>query len=564
MKIVPTFLIVETIKTQRKGNTLRNKPKKKMKDKLLVLFTLLCITATVSAFEFNVEYPYSENSSEKFTLYFELNEDYIENGGQNQHNVTLRNSYFPYNDLPVNVNIPSEIEYQGITYTVTQIGKEAFISCNNLRSVIIPNYVIKIGERAFWNCKNVEQIIVGNSVSQIDDEAFQYCHSLKSISLPNSLKTIGRHFLCACKGLETLVIPASVTNIGSYFLHGCESLRKVVLLGKYPPVFEKEGEYCHAFEAQDYPNENGGQVNNCIFYVENEETYLRYKEADGWNIVDKDFDGEIYNLVDYDGDFYTENAVAYRNDENKYAWNQPDDVQPYEAHWMTVRYPVTIDAKACFGEQCMLAKFTNAKYMGIDEKGRYSYNLDFTLVDERIIEANVPYLLKADVKNVGSAFVVPHVDNEENISDEEGMVSVHISNQHEDPSAKFLTEIIMLGTFHNDGHYLNPGEFLFSNPGPDYDNNMKFYMQNEKLKPQRHINKYKCYWQIIKDNEPSRNSSISSIKNQTTGIEANTIEYENKNKISFNIYDLKGQRISTFQKGINIINGEKYLIINEK
>ena len=72
-----------------------------------------------------------------------------------------------------------------------------------------------------------------------------------------------------------------------------------------------------------------------------------------------------------------------------------------------------------------------------------------------------------------------------------------------------------------------------------------------------------CYWQIIKDNEPSRNSSISSIKNQTTGIEANTIEYENKNKISFNIYDLKGQRISTFQKGINIINGEKYLIINE-
>jgi hypothetical protein len=45
--------------------------------------------------------------------------------------------------------IPSTVTYNGITYTVTQIGHNAFDQCSKVTSVIIPNTVTSIGYNAF-------------------------------------------------------------------------------------------------------------------------------------------------------------------------------------------------------------------------------------------------------------------------------------------------------------------------------------------------------------------------------------------------------------------------------
>ena len=50
------------------------------------------------------------------------------------------------------VSIPQSFMYNGKTYDVTSITKEAFFNCSYLTSVIIPNSVTSIGDYAFWGC----------------------------------------------------------------------------------------------------------------------------------------------------------------------------------------------------------------------------------------------------------------------------------------------------------------------------------------------------------------------------------------------------------------------------
>ena len=50
------------------------------------------------------------------------------------------------NEYTGNVVIPESVIYEGKTYPVTSIGKDAFYDCSNLTSVTIPNSVTSIGK----------------------------------------------------------------------------------------------------------------------------------------------------------------------------------------------------------------------------------------------------------------------------------------------------------------------------------------------------------------------------------------------------------------------------------
>ncbi len=91
------------------------------------------------------------------------------------------------------VVIPSQVTYDGNTYSVTSIGNEAFY-CGTITSIDIPNTITSIGKDAFNNCASLTSIEIPNSVTSIGELAFRGS-SLTSIEIPSSVTSIGNNAL---------------------------------------------------------------------------------------------------------------------------------------------------------------------------------------------------------------------------------------------------------------------------------------------------------------------------------------------------------------------------------
>lgn len=61
-------------------------------------------------------------------------------------------------DIKGELDIPSELSYDGRKFIVTGIGDEAFSECNELTAVTIPSCVTSIGECAFVECNNLANV----------------------------------------------------------------------------------------------------------------------------------------------------------------------------------------------------------------------------------------------------------------------------------------------------------------------------------------------------------------------------------------------------------------------
>ena len=141
--------------------------------------------------------------------------------------------------------IPEKITVDGVEYSVTRIGYEAFKDSKALTSVAMPS-VTSIGYQAFKECNaltsvkmpSVTSIATGAfyccpsltsvampSVTSIDGSAFQDCSSLTSVDMP-SVTSIGGSAFGGCSSLTSVDMP-SVTSIESQTFWGCSSLTSV-------------------------------------------------------------------------------------------------------------------------------------------------------------------------------------------------------------------------------------------------------------------------------------------------------------------------------------------------
>ena len=158
--------------------------------------------------------------------------------------------------------IPSSVQYDGETYSVTSIGGWAFIGCSGLTSVTIPNSVTSIGSGAFYGCSGLTSVTIPNSVTSIGMYAFSGCSGLTSVTIGNSVTSIGEHAFSDCSGLTSIsvekgnsnydsrdncnaiietatntliagcmntIIPNSVTSIGDFAFFDCSGLTSVTI-----------------------------------------------------------------------------------------------------------------------------------------------------------------------------------------------------------------------------------------------------------------------------------------------------------------------------------------------
>lgn len=161
-------------------------------------------------------------------------------------------------------NIVSSISYKGNSYEVLEIKNEAFLWCDEMTTLTIPNSVTVIGDQAFASCHNLTSVTIPYSVKKIIGyQAFASCDKLASIIvdknnlfydsrescnaiietatntliagssatvIPNSVKTIGEYAFSKRKGLTSITIPSNVKTIGEYAFRECDKLKSVNII----------------------------------------------------------------------------------------------------------------------------------------------------------------------------------------------------------------------------------------------------------------------------------------------------------------------------------------------
>lgn len=152
------------------------------------------------------------------------------------------------------VTIPSTVNYNNRTYTVTVIGQggynmsgsgSSYSFSSNLKSIQLPNSIVEINTYYFYKCSNLSEIKIPNSVTTIKDCAFLSCD------------------------LISLVIPESVKKIQSDAFRNNSHLMEVFFLdSEKPEIASSAFNSCHSALTLYVPNKEAyGNARNMVQYV---------------------------------------------------------------------------------------------------------------------------------------------------------------------------------------------------------------------------------------------------------------------------------------------------------
>ena len=127
------------------------------------------------------------------------------------------------------LTIPSTITNNGVTYTVTSLGQNAFKENSTIKRVYISSGIESIGTMCFYKCSNLTYISIPNTIQRMDSCCFQLCKNLTTVSFAsNSILTeIPTATFASCSSLTSISIPDSVKRIGMSAFESCSNLNTV-------------------------------------------------------------------------------------------------------------------------------------------------------------------------------------------------------------------------------------------------------------------------------------------------------------------------------------------------
>ena len=280
----------------------------------------------------------------------------------------------PYDKSVFGANIVSNTYEDGVGVilfddVVTKIGDNAFLNCQRLKSVTIPNGVTEIGSAPFSCCANLAEFngkfatadkraIIANGVfcayaircesteysvptgvTKIGDSAFIYGSWLEKVVIPQGVTEIGEYTFCACNNLQSISIPNSVTTIGYQAFFGCNNNLKSITIPESVTTMGDsvfldcsvlESVYCKATTppVATYSSSSWGAFAN---NAENRKIYVpaasvaAYKAADGW----KEYADAIVGY-DFEED-NVEDSTEIPNNQIWYTSTDGNIVTPYNA-----------------------------------------------------------------------------------------------------------------------------------------------------------------------------------------------------------------------------------------
>lgn len=141
--------------------------------------------------------------------------------------------------------------------TLIKIGENAFLNCQNLISISVPNSLKTVGKKAFEECRNLTTFSVSTpkekptnyflKLNCIEEKAFYNCISLNKIGYLTVLESIGSFAFFGCKVLGEIIfqdgrynaaeadldkIPdkaSKLKSIGEQSFGECSSLKKIII-----------------------------------------------------------------------------------------------------------------------------------------------------------------------------------------------------------------------------------------------------------------------------------------------------------------------------------------------
>ncbi len=166
-------------------------------------------------------------------------------------------------------NIPSTITYKGKEYNVTSISDEAFADCKSLRTVVIPDSIIRVGKNAFNGC-NYLTYITSNGFKYLGNSNNPHLYLLDvtnteitSAIISNNCKIIGYEAFADCALLATIKIPDSVTNIGYKAFSNCSSLTDIQMPNSLVYLGDKAFNGCTKIKYNRYTIVKSSVIYSC-------------------------------------------------------------------------------------------------------------------------------------------------------------------------------------------------------------------------------------------------------------------------------------------------------------
>ena len=251
------------------------------------------------------------------------------------------------------LSIPSEVNYEGQTYTVTSIFWRSFDNCKGLTKVKIPVTVGKIAHSLLLNdstdtvspnhmnpfegCTTLESIevdadnpamcsdggvlfnkektrlycypagarrriyTVPGTVTRIGEAAFSYNQYLTTLTIPNSVTFMGRSVCSGCASLKKVRLSESITSIYPYSFEKCENLRLIDIHENVQYLYEGLFRWTPLEKIVirgTFPA--GVSVPSSIFNNMNTSATLYLQESQIYRFKNKVYYGTILPLEEYD------------------------------------------------------------------------------------------------------------------------------------------------------------------------------------------------------------------------------------------------------------------------
>lgn len=208
---------------------------------------LLAAATTARAFSFSAAAPTGQ------TLFFDVT---------SATTVSVVNPDWDYHPMPTGtLEIPATVSNGGTTYSVTAIGRRAFINCSGITHVIVPQSIRTIGTLAFGSCTSLDTIDLPSTLDSIGSEAFNgtayygnaanwdnstalyiggYLVRVRTsatgtVTVRDGVLGIGGMAMYYCHSIAEVIVPQSVRFIGALVFKDCDELDTVHMLSETPP-----------------------------------------------------------------------------------------------------------------------------------------------------------------------------------------------------------------------------------------------------------------------------------------------------------------------------------------